>query len=108
MGDKIRELREGLGIDQAELAKRAVLSDGYISLLETGQRHASDKSVRKLAKALHTTARELYAAAGITDSLSREQIVQAIKEASIGDLLTIKYGETDQHLEAIIERTLGK
>jgi transcriptional regulator with XRE-family HTH domain len=46
-------MREARGMNQAELAKRARLSQGYVSKLEAGaQRNPSIAVLKRLAKAL--------------------------------------------------------
>jgi XRE family transcriptional regulator of biofilm formation len=49
----VKELRGAQGFSQRELAKRAGITDVYITLLETGQRKNPSLAVlKKLAKAL--------------------------------------------------------
>lgn len=49
---KIRELRENKGMSQAELAKAAGLSTTYISLMESGKKSPTLKSLEKISTAL--------------------------------------------------------
>lgn len=56
----IRRLREAEGITQEQLAKRAKVSQGYLSRLEAGDRKApSIKIAQKLAQALGVPVGEL-------------------------------------------------
>jgi transcriptional regulator with XRE-family HTH domain len=59
-GQVIRERRRKLDLTQQELARRIETSVPYITLLETGARHPSDKVVHKLAEALALDPRELF------------------------------------------------
>jgi transcriptional regulator with XRE-family HTH domain len=55
----IRQWRDRLGITQEELADRAGLSYGYISLLETGKRGYTQDSLERIAHELRCTPGEL-------------------------------------------------
>jgi transcriptional regulator with XRE-family HTH domain len=60
LGLSIRRLREAKGWDQKELARRAAISQPYLSQLETGSRPDPAISVvRKVAKALGVSLDEL-------------------------------------------------
>jgi transcriptional regulator with XRE-family HTH domain len=53
LGRVVKRMRESRGMNQAELAKRARLSQGYVSKLEAGaQRNPSIAVLKRLAKAL--------------------------------------------------------
>lgn len=56
LGTRVRELRGLRGLAQSELARLTGLSNGYVSLVETGQRHPSAHALSALAAALGTTA----------------------------------------------------
>ena len=51
-GNKIKEIRQELGISQEELSFRAELHRTYISSIELGKRNVSLINIEKLAKAL--------------------------------------------------------
>lgn len=57
---RLRELREGQSLSQAELAERASISVAAVVRLEHGQRHAWPKTARALADALGVPVDELY------------------------------------------------
>jgi transcriptional regulator with XRE-family HTH domain len=60
MSVTIRRLRETRGLTQAELAKRAKLTQGYISQLEAGmKKDIGAKVAVRLAKALEVPLTEL-------------------------------------------------
>lgn len=48
---EIRELRESAGLAQAELARRVGLSQPNISAYESGTRHPSDETIRRIRSA---------------------------------------------------------
>ena len=60
MGDVLRRLREAKGLTQTELAKRAKITDEYVSMLESGaKRNPSFEVLKRLAKALGISVGEL-------------------------------------------------
>ena len=70
LGQKIRGLREEIGMSQAQLAAHAELSQGYLSQIENGEVHNPSASVLfRLAQALHVDPRSLLEAAGYQDVL---------------------------------------
>ena len=56
----IRERRRQLDLTQQEVARRIRTSTAYISHLESGKRHPSDKVLGQLAKVLALDPRELF------------------------------------------------
>jgi transcriptional regulator with XRE-family HTH domain len=56
----IKELRDRAGLTQAELAKKADVTEAYISMLESGTRkNPSLPALKKIAKALGVPVTEL-------------------------------------------------
>jgi transcriptional regulator with XRE-family HTH domain len=55
----LKQLREERHLTQTELARRAKVTTGFISLMESGQRDPSLTVLRRLAKALGVTVAEL-------------------------------------------------
>lgn len=55
MGQRVKDLREGLGLSQEALAERAGLDSTYISGIELGQRNPGLNSLNRLAVALGVT-----------------------------------------------------
>ena len=51
-GKALRIARAAAGLQQQELAKKAGLTPGYISLVEMGRRNPSRGALRKLSRAL--------------------------------------------------------
>jgi transcriptional regulator with XRE-family HTH domain len=65
LGKKIRELREELGMSQAQLSGHGALSQGYLSQLENDEvQNPSAAVIFRLAQALHVDPRVLMQAAG--------------------------------------------
>jgi transcriptional regulator with XRE-family HTH domain len=65
LGKKIRELREELGMSQAQLSAQGQLSQGYLSQLENDEvQNPSAAVIFRLAQALHIDPRVLMTAAG--------------------------------------------
>jgi transcriptional regulator with XRE-family HTH domain len=58
-GERVRELRDRLGITQEKLAQAADLTTSFVSTVERGQKMPSLNSILKLARALKVDAGEL-------------------------------------------------
>jgi transcriptional regulator with XRE-family HTH domain len=72
--DRLRELRVGRMLSQAELAKMAQTTQATISGFERSRRTAQPKTVRKLADALGVEPRELV---GATQEEEEEEVGEA-------------------------------
>lgn len=59
IGEKIRKLRENLGITQVELSQMTGISSRMLQRYEAGNNITSVEAARKIAKALHTTTEAL-------------------------------------------------
>ncbi len=59
MDSNLRRMRELRALSQRELAARANLSVTTVNRIETGQRKAMPRTIRKLAEALGVTPEEL-------------------------------------------------
>lgn len=59
LGKRVQRLRKQSGKSQEEVAERTRLTQTYISLLETGKRRASMKTLEKIASAIGTKVRDL-------------------------------------------------
>ena len=69
LGEKIRELRDELGISQAQLSVHGGLSQGYLSQLENDEvQNPSAAVIFGLARALHVDPRVLMQAAGYEEA----------------------------------------
>jgi transcriptional regulator with XRE-family HTH domain len=65
VGNRIRDLRESAGLTQTQLAQRAELPQSHISRLENAESSPSERTLRKIAKALRVPLERInpYAAA---------------------------------------------
>jgi len=59
-GQRLKQLRNGIGISQESLAGLADLDRTYVADIEAGKRNVSILVAEKLAKALNTTISELF------------------------------------------------
>ena len=60
LGNRIRFLRQQVGLSQEELGNIANLHRTYIGAIERGERNPSVLSLEKIADALNTSIRELF------------------------------------------------
>lgn len=58
-GERLRQLRRERALSQRDLSRMTGVAHDSISQLETGQREAQPKTIRKLAKALGVEPKEL-------------------------------------------------
>ncbi len=65
LGFAIRQIREGLGLSQEELAFQSDLHRTYIGSVERGERNISIVNIAKVAKALQVSSSKLLAKAGL-------------------------------------------
>ena len=59
-GNKVKEIRQELGISQEELSFRADLHRTYISSIELGKRNVSLVNIEKLAKSLECEINDFF------------------------------------------------
>ena len=65
LGDRIRGLRDNIGLTQGQLARDASVSQGYLSQLENGDvKSPSAAILLRVARAIHVNPDELFEAAG--------------------------------------------
>lgn len=60
VGDRIRELRNKLGISQEKFALKIDMDRTYFASVESGKRNISLKNIHKIAKGLGVTLEELF------------------------------------------------
>ncbi len=88
LGKKIRELREELGMSQAQLAAQGGLSQGYLSQLENDEvQNPSAAVIFRLARALHVDPRALMLAAGYGEAGTAEESASSYDLTVDPDLL---------------------
>ncbi len=59
-GDKVRKLRNDLGISQEELAYRANLHRTYIGMIERAEKNITLINIEKIADALNVEIKDLF------------------------------------------------
>ncbi len=88
LGDKIRELREGFGFTQGQLAVGASVSQGYLSQLENGDvKNPSAAVLLRVAQAMGVDPDELFEAAGYPTVRTLRQIYEDYESNIDADLL---------------------
>nr|WP_218862713.1 helix-turn-helix transcriptional regulator [Actinopolyspora biskrensis] len=78
MGSYIRAQRDTAQISLRQLAKRAGVSNPYLSQVERGLRRPSAEILQQIAKALRISAEALYVQAGIMEPRSGGPVAEAI------------------------------
>src|SRR3972149_5084842 len=88
LGDKIRELREELGLTQGQLANDASVSQGYLSQLEKGDvKNPSAGVLLRVAQAMQVEPDELFEAAGYPTLRTLGKIYRGYESTIDPDLL---------------------
>lgn len=107
LGKKIRELRDDMGMSQAQLASEGGLSQGYLSQLENDEvRNPSASVIFRLARALHVDPRVLMQAAGYSSAAGAESGAPEYEVAVDPDLLRFLARfprEQQAHLLAVLK-----
>lgn len=78
LGGYIRAQRDTAQISLRQLAKRAGVSNPYLSQVERGLRRPSAEILQQIAKALRISAEALYVQAGIMEPRSGGPVAEAI------------------------------
>lgn len=88
LGNKIREIREQLGITQGQLAVQANVSQGYLSQLENGEvKNPSAGVLLRVATAMHIEPDDLFEAAGYPTVRTLKQLYSEYQSNIDPDLL---------------------
>lgn len=95
VGAHIRQQREAAHLSLRELARRAEVSNPYLSQVERGLRRPSAEILQQIARALQISAETLYVRAGLLDDRGGSADVAA---AIAGDLTL-----TDEQRQALLE-----
>jgi transcriptional regulator with XRE-family HTH domain len=97
MNVMIRRLREARGLTQAELAKRAKLTQGYISQLEAGAKQdIGAQAAVRLAKALAVPVKEMLRG----EPLDREKLASEVGNA----LTSLRQGKGARGIRTLADR----
>jgi transcriptional regulator with XRE-family HTH domain len=98
---RLRELRAGLGMTQAELAKKAKVTETYIGRLEAGRAAPGVDLVGRLAEALGTTIAGLLPA---TDPPDTAEVLRTQARKLADSLIPTADRETLQILVPLLAR----
>jgi transcriptional regulator with XRE-family HTH domain len=79
IGEYIRAQRNNAKISLRQLAKRAGVSNPYLSQIERGLRKPSAEILQQIAKGLRISAEALYVQAGILDLPAGGPVVDAVR-----------------------------
>src|SRR2546430_669912 len=79
IGEYIRQQRSNAQISLRQLAKRAGVSNPYLSQIERGLRKPSAEILQQIAKGLRISAEALYVQAGILDLPKGGPVVDAVR-----------------------------
>jgi transcriptional regulator with XRE-family HTH domain len=72
-GQRVRALRQRLGVSQEELASRAGMHHTYLGGIERGERNPSLRNIGRLAAALDVTLSELFSPVSARPSTNRRR-----------------------------------
>jgi transcriptional regulator with XRE-family HTH domain len=112
LGAMVRDLREEIGMSQAQLASQAELSQGYLSQIENDEvQNPSAAILFRLAQSLHVDPRILLEAAGCGDLLGSVKPNSGGNGSLDPDLLRHVAGmslEQQRYLLALLEAFEGK
>jgi transcriptional regulator with XRE-family HTH domain len=98
LGEKIRELRDQLGMSQAQLSVQGGLSQGYLSQLENDEvQNPSAAVIFGLARALSVDPRVLMQAAGYQEAGESEDSPEKYEVTVDPDLLRFLAGYPREH-----------
>jgi transcriptional regulator with XRE-family HTH domain len=101
VGDRIREIREELGLTLDKLADKTGISKGFLSDVETGKRDISSEYLLKIADAVGASLDYLLRGENSTSSSIRQKPVEIPSELSAAaQQLKLSYAQTLELLEA--------
>ena len=78
LGGFIRSQRESAHVSMRQLAKRAGVSNPYLSQIERGLRKPSAEVLQQIAKGLRVSAEALYVQAGILERKDASPVLDAV------------------------------
>lgn len=100
VGDRIREIREDLGLTQDQLAARAGVSKGFLSDVENNKRNLSSRNLLSIATAVGTSVDYLLRGARAEMVVSQDPIVIPPELSRAAEELGLTYSQTIDVLEA--------
>lgn len=81
VGARIRDLRNGMKLSQDELAAKAKVTRGAISLYELGKRKIDTYVLMKLCNALEVEPNQLMGVKPVDDAEKRKAVIEEIRQA---------------------------
>lgn len=99
VGDRIREIREEMQMNQDQLAERAGLSKGFLSDIENNKRNIGSENLLKIANVLGASVDYLLRGE-IAESGSTEPVVIPPELSQAAEELELSYAATMELLEA--------
>ena len=101
VGDRIREIREELGLTLEKLTDKTGISKGFLSDVETGKRDISSEYLLKIADAMGASLDYLLRGENSNPSNTRQKPVEIPSELSeAAQQLKLSYAQTLELLEA--------
>ena len=99
VGDRIRQIREDMEINQEQLAERAGLSKGFLSDVENGKRNIASENLLKIANVLGASVDYLLRGE-VTESTKTEPVIIPPELSQAAEESEWSYAETVELLEA--------
>ncbi|MBZ5489892.1 MAG: helix-turn-helix domain-containing protein [Acidobacteriia bacterium] len=99
VGDRIREIREEMQINQEQLANRAGLSKGFLSDVENNKRNIGSENLLKIANVLGASVDYLLRGEAV-EPTSSEPVVIPPELSQAAEELELSYAATVELLEA--------
>ncbi len=88
LGDRIKQLREEIGLTQGQLAGGSSVSQGYLSQLENGEvKNPSAAVLLRVAQAMHIDPDDLFEAAGYPTVRTLRELYEGYESTVDSDLL---------------------
>jgi transcriptional regulator with XRE-family HTH domain len=101
VGDRIREIREELGLTLDKLAEKTGISKGFLSDVETGKRDISSEYLLKIADVMGASLDYLLRGESSSSISARQKPVEIPSELSeAAQQLKLSYAQTLELLEA--------
>ena len=99
VGDRIRQIREDMEMNQEQLAERAGLSKGFLSDVENGKRNIASENLLKIANVLGASVDYLLRGE-VTESAKTEPVIIPPELAQAAEESEWSYAATVELLEA--------
>jgi transcriptional regulator with XRE-family HTH domain len=106
IGDKVRMLRERLGLSRAELAQMAEVTPGFIAQLENNKTQASLPTLRRISQCLGVSPCYLILADDSAEEMIRllnPELRQLLQEPRVQLILRMTCDMTDKEFEFLLQ-----